>query len=313
MAHTDKAKVLVTGATGMQGGAAVKALLRAGHPVTAFVRNPSSAPALALAGQSVALATGDMDDLASLEAASAGHDAVFSVQMPGLDPADLGAEQRKARNIATAAKRAGISQILHTSVSGTGWRSQHPGYEQSALLKAYWDEKEAAEDAIRQSGLKDWAIFKPAFYMDNFLSPKREYMAPDLPQGKIFTATSPQTKLALINADDLGAAVAAAVAEPAKFHEAEIEFAGDLLTYPEIAEALSKAAGREITAISVSWEDQAQRLGAPSADTEIWNDRVGYPARPHDAARYGLTTTTFEQWAAQQDWTTPTADSEVAQ
>ncbi|WP_328491301.1 NmrA family NAD(P)-binding protein [Streptomyces sp. NBC_00414] len=307
MAHNDKAKVLITGATGMQGGAAVQALLRARHPVTAFVRNPSSEPAQALARQGVALASGNMDDLASLEAAGAGHDAVFSVQMPGLDPADLGAESRKARNIATAAKRSGITQILHTSVSGTGWRSQHPGYEQSDLLKAYWDEKEAAEDAIRQSGLEDWTIFKPAFYMDNFLSPKREYLSPDLPQGKIFTATNPQTRLALINSDDLGAAVAAAVAEPGKFHEAEIEFAGDALTYPEIADALSKAAGREITAVSVSWEEQAQRLGAPSADTEIWYDHVGYPARPHDAARYGLTTTTFEQWAAQQDWTMPAA------
>ncbi|MFE2219850.1 NmrA family NAD(P)-binding protein [Streptomyces canus] len=307
MTHNDKAKVLVTGATGMQGGAAVQALLRAGHSVTAFVRNPSSTRAQALAAQGVALVTGDMDDLASLEAASAGHDAVFSVQLAGVDPADLGAEQRKARNIATAAKRAGLTQIIHTSVSGTGWRSQHPGYEQSDLWKAYWDEKEAAEDAIRQAGLEHWTIFKPAFYMDNFLPAKRDPQFPELPQGKLITATSPQTKLALINSDDFGAAVAAAVADPAKFHEADIEFAGDVLTHPEIADSLSKAAGREITAVSISWEEQEQRLGAPMADGQIWNNRVGYPARPHHAARYGLTTTTFEQWAAQQDWTIPAA------
>ncbi|GHA08177.1 hypothetical protein GCM10010372_04380 [Streptomyces tauricus] len=307
MTHNGKAKVLVTGATGMQGGAAVRALLRAGHPVTAFVRNPTSAPAQALARQGVALARGDMDDLASLEAAGAGHDAVFSVQLAGVDPADPGAEQRKARNIATAAQRAGIVQIIHTSVSGTGWRSRHPGYEQSALWKAYWGEKEAAEDAIRQSGLDHWTIFKPAFYMDNFLPAKQDPMFPDLPQGRLVTATSPQTKLALINSDDFGAAVAAAVTEPEKFHEAEIEFAGDALTHPEIADTLSKASGREITAVSVSWEEQEQRLGAPAADGQIWNDRVGYPARPHHAARYGLTTTTFEQWAAQQDWTLPVA------
>ncbi|WP_328491500.1 NmrA family NAD(P)-binding protein [Streptomyces sp. NBC_00414] len=307
MTHNGKAKVLVTGATGMQGGAATRALLRAGHPVTAFVRNPSSAAAQALARQGVTLATGDMDDLASLEVASAGHDAVFSVQLAGVDPADPGAEQRKARNIATAAQRAGISQIIHTSVSGTGWRSQHPGYEHSDLWKAYWDEKEAAEDAIRQAGLDHWTIFKPAFYMDNFLPAKQDPMFPALPQGKLVTATSPQTKLALINSDDFGAAVAAAVAAPEKFHEAEIEFAGDALTHPEIADTLSKASGREITAVSVSWEEQEQRLGAPTADSQIWNNLVGYPARPHHAARYGLTTTTFEQWAAQQDWTLPAA------
>ncbi|MDP9798670.1 uncharacterized protein YbjT (DUF2867 family) [Catenuloplanes nepalensis] len=94
MTSENKAKVLITGATGMQGGAAVQALLRAGHPVTAFVRDPSSAAAQALAGHGVALAAGDLDDAASLEAASAGHDAVFSMQMPGVDPADPGAEQR---------------------------------------------------------------------------------------------------------------------------------------------------------------------------------------------------------------------------
>ncbi|EFC84953.1 NmrA family NAD(P)-binding protein [Parafrankia sp. EUN1f] len=309
MTPENKARVLVTGATGMQGGAAVKALLRAGHPVTAFVRDPSSAAAQALAVRGVALATGNLNDAASLEAASAGHDAVFSVQLAGVDPADPGAEQRQARNIATAAKRAGVTQIIHTSVSATGWRSQHPDIEQSDLLKAYWDEKEAAEDAIRQAGFDHWTIFKPAFYMNNFLPAKRDPMFPELPQGKLVTATSPHTVLALICADDFGAAVAAAVAEPDKFHEAEIEFAGDALTHTDIADTLS---GREITAVFVSWEQQALRIGAPSADSQIWNDRVGYPARPHHAARYGLTTTTLEQWTAQQDWHIPAARTQAA-
>ncbi|WP_328939732.1 NmrA family NAD(P)-binding protein [Streptomyces tauricus] len=307
MTHNGKAKVLVTGATGMQGGAAVQALLRAGHPVTAFVRNPSSAPAQALARQGAALATGTMDDLASLEAAGAGHDAVFSMQPVGLDPTGPGAEQRQARNIATGAQRAGITQIIHTSVSATGWRSRYPDYEMSDLEKAYWDEKEAAEDAIRQSGLDRWTILKPAFYMENFLSPRRDFMFPELPQGTLVTAATPQAVMALICADDLGAAVAAAVAEPETFHEAEIELAGDALTHAEIADTLSRASGREITAVFASREEQERRAGAPLTDSQIWNNRVGYPARPHHAARYGLTTTTFEQWAAQQDCTIPAA------
>ncbi|WP_144126544.1 NmrA family NAD(P)-binding protein [Catellatospora sichuanensis] len=302
MTPENKAKVLVTGATGMQGGAAVQALLRAGHPVTAFVRNPSSAAAQALTDQGVALATGDLDDAASLEAASAGHDAVFSVQLAGVDPTDPGAEQRKARNIATAAKRAGVSQIIHTSVSSTGWRTRHPGIEVTdPVMKAYWDEKEAAEDAIRQAGLDHWTIFKPAFFMDNYLPPKQGTQFPELPQGKLITSASPQTVLALICADDFGAAVAAAVAEPGKFHEAEIDLAGDALTHTEIADTLTRAAGRKVEAVFLSRQEQEQRMGAPTAWGDTWSDRVGYPARPHHAARYGLTTTTLEQWAAQHD------------
>ncbi|GAA3698898.1 NmrA/HSCARG family protein [Arthrobacter ginkgonis] len=302
--------MLVTGATGMQGGAVVQALLRGGHSVTAFVRNPDSAPARALAQQGVTLAAGNLEDLASLEAASAGHDVVFSVQMAGIDPTDPGAEQRQARNIATAAKRAGITQIIHTSVSATGWRSRHPGYEQSELFTAYWDEKEAAEAVVRESGIDRWTIFKPAFYMDNFLPGKREDMFPELhqlPEGKLVTATGPQTVMALINAEDLGAAVAAAVADPDKFHEAEIEFAGDALTHPEIADAISAVANRKITAVFRPAEEWEQVLGAPQGSGRTWDDLVGYPARPHHAARYGLTTTTLKQWAARQDWRTTKA------
>ena len=302
MTQKNKAKVLVAGATGMQGGAVVQALLRAGHPVTAFVRNPASAPAQALAQQGVALATGTMDDVAALEAASFGHDAVFSMQPAGVDPTDPGAERRQASNIATAAKRGGVAQIIHTSVSATGWRSEHPHEaNMDPLMKEYWNQKEEAEDAIRQAGLDRWTIFKPPFYMENFIPPKGNHMFPELPEDRLVTSTDPQAVIALVCADDLGAAVAAAVAEPDKFHEAEIELAGDALTYPEIADTLSKAAGREIALTFVSREEQAQRIGAPSAWGEDWNGRVGYPARPHHADRYGLTTTTFEQWAAQQN------------
>ncbi|MEV0106298.1 NmrA family NAD(P)-binding protein [Nocardia sp. NPDC050799] len=306
MTSNDKAKVLVTGATGMQGGAAIKALLRAGHPVTAFVRDPSSAPAQPLAAQGAAIATGNLEDPASLEAAATGHHAVFSVQLAGVDPADPGAEQRQARNIATAAKRAGVAQIIHTSVSATGWRKQHPDIEiTDPVMKAYWDEKEAAEDVVRQAGFDHWTILKPAFYMDNYLLPsKLAFQFPELPQGKLVTSASPEAVLVLINADDFGAAVAAAVADPDTFHEAEIELAGDALTHTEIADTLTKATGREITAVFISPEEQAKRVGAPSAWGDTWTDRVGYPARPHHAARYGLTTSTLEQWAARQDWRT---------
>jgi uncharacterized protein YbjT (DUF2867 family) len=308
MTSQDKVRVLVTGATGMQGGAVVQALLRAGHPVTALVRNPSSAPAQALAGHGVALTTGDLEDVASLEAAGSGHDAVFSVQLAGVDPADPGAERRQADNIATAARRAGITHLLHTSVSSTGWRSHHPEVEDSdppmsdPLMKEYWNQKEAAEDVVRHSDLDRWTIFKPAFYMENFIPPRQGYMFPDLPAGKVVTASNPQTVLALICADDFGAAVAAAVAEPDRFHEAEVELAGDALTFPQMAGILSEATGREIVADIISVGERTQRYGSPTAFGDVWDDLVGYPARPHHAAAWGLSTTTFRQWAAQQDW-----------
>lgn len=309
---TESKKVLVTGATGMQGGAAARALLRGGHAVTAFVRDPESGTARALAREGVALATGDLEDVASLEVASAGQDAVFSVQLFAADPADLDSEQRQARNIASAASRAGVAQLIHTSVSGTGWRSRYPEYRQVELFRAYWDNKEAAEEAVRQSGIDRWTIFKPAWYMDNLLPGQRLDMFPDLPEGKIVTATGPQTAMALINAEDLGAAVASAVADPDTFHEAEIEFAGDVLTFREIADTISAAANREITAVFHAPEEWEQVTGTPYPDGRHWDDVVGYPARPHHAAHYGLSTTTLRQWAARQDWRLSIAKEEGA-
>ncbi|MFF2233736.1 Rossmann-fold NAD(P)-binding domain-containing protein [Streptomyces anulatus] len=113
---------------------------------------------------------------------------------------------------------------------------------------------------------------------------------------------------ALICADDLGAAVAAAVAEPDRFHEAEVDLAGDALTYPQMADVLFQATGREITTDFISLEEKTQRSGASAAFGDRWNDRVGYPVRPHHTAAYGLATTTFAQWAARQDWSTLTAE-----
>ncbi|WP_155370022.1 hypothetical protein [Catellatospora vulcania] len=66
---------------------------------------------------------------------------------------------------------------------------------------------------------------------------------------------------------------------------------------------------REITTDFISLEELTQRYGASAAFGDVWNDRVGYPARPHHSAAYGLTTTTFAQWAARQDWSTVTAST----
>nr|WP_258544551.1 NmrA family NAD(P)-binding protein [Micromonospora provocatoris] len=63
---SDRAPVLVTGATGRQGGATVRALLAAGVPVRALVRDPAATKAAAVAALGAELVTGDLRDPASL-------------------------------------------------------------------------------------------------------------------------------------------------------------------------------------------------------------------------------------------------------
>ena len=71
-------RYLVTGATGFLGAHVVSALLERGHEVVALVRDPKTKLAQRLAAQAnVKLATGDVLDGASVEAAAAGCAAVL--------------------------------------------------------------------------------------------------------------------------------------------------------------------------------------------------------------------------------------------
>ena len=62
----NKLLVLVTGATGQQGGAVTQALLQRGHSVRAMVRDTNSEKAVTLGQMSVELIVGDMEDTESI-------------------------------------------------------------------------------------------------------------------------------------------------------------------------------------------------------------------------------------------------------
>jgi uncharacterized protein YbjT (DUF2867 family) len=74
--------VLVTGATGNQGGAVARLLLSRGHRVRGLTRKPESAAARKLKALGAEIATGDMEDRGSLAYAASGMDAFFCVSTP---------------------------------------------------------------------------------------------------------------------------------------------------------------------------------------------------------------------------------------
>ena len=69
-------KILVTGATGQQGGALARVLLAKGHQVRALTRKADSPGATELRGRGAELAIGDFENRGSLERAMRGIDAV---------------------------------------------------------------------------------------------------------------------------------------------------------------------------------------------------------------------------------------------
>ncbi|MEV5729632.1 MULTISPECIES: NmrA family NAD(P)-binding protein [Streptomyces] len=71
-------RILATGATGLQGGAVARELVRRGRPVAAPVRDPASQRARALADLGVELVRGDLDDESSLRSALEGFHGLFA-------------------------------------------------------------------------------------------------------------------------------------------------------------------------------------------------------------------------------------------
>ena len=79
VSHADKI-VLVTGATGRQGGAVVRHMLPRGWKLRALTRNPDSVVAQDLARRGIEVMRGDLEDLTSLDRAVRGAYGVYSVQ-----------------------------------------------------------------------------------------------------------------------------------------------------------------------------------------------------------------------------------------
>ena len=107
--------VLVTGATGKQGGAVVDSLLTRGHQVRALTRNSASPAANRLRQQGAEIAVGDFSDHDSLVRAARGADAVYAMSTPY----EQGAEKETAQGITItdAAKAAGIAHFIYSSVA----------------------------------------------------------------------------------------------------------------------------------------------------------------------------------------------------
>lgn len=111
-------KYLVTGATGFIGGRVARQLLAAGHRVTAVVRDPAKAGALAALG--AVLAPGDVTDKESLRAPMLGVDGVFHIA----GWYKLGVKDKRAgeringqgtRNVLEVMRELGIAKGVYTS------------------------------------------------------------------------------------------------------------------------------------------------------------------------------------------------------
>ncbi|GGP68111.1 NmrA/HSCARG family protein [Saccharothrix coeruleofusca] len=291
--------VLVTGATGKQGGATARALRATGLPVRALVRDPASDRARAVAALGVELVTGDLHDREAVIRAAEGARAVFSVQTP-LTAAgvDFTGEVAQGVNLIEGAKAAGVRQFVHTSVDGAGRHTETPGWAEGRweFMKPTLNAKAELQDRLREAGFEHWTLLKPGLFMENFL-PSAAFLFPRGVAGGLVTLLKPHTRLSLVAARDIGRAAAAAIVEPERFHRVELELASECLSMAEIAEVLSRALGTPLSAPDMTVEQATAAGMPPMGVAHEWINAVGMAGRPQHARDLGIPLTSFEQWA----------------
>jgi uncharacterized protein YbjT (DUF2867 family) len=279
--------ILVTGATGQQGGATARVLLQRGRRVRAMTRKPESPAAQALKALGAEIVRGDLDDAASLRAALRGAWGVYGVQNTW--EAGVEKEEEQGKRLAQVAREAGVQHYVYASVASAHRKTGIP----------HFDNKSRIEDTVRGLGFPSWTIVRPVFFMENFLGP---WFKPAIDQGTLALGIEPSTKLQVIAVRDVGAYGALAFERQAELNGMALDVAGDELTAPEMAAIIGRAAKRAVTHFQVPIEEV--RKGSEDFAIMLeWFDAVGYDSDIEGNARaYGIAPTRFTDWAAQQAW-----------
>jgi len=229
MLQADKT-VLVTGATGRQGGAVIRHMLPKGWKLRALTRNPDGHEAEALARRGIEVIGGDLEDPDSIARAAIGVYGIYSVQ----DFWAVGAkrEVQQGKNVANAAKKADIRHCVYSSVGGAERNTKIP----------HWESKWEVENYIRQLGLPA-TVIRPVSFMETYYIDQVEI---GILKGKLADPIGGNKSYQTIATDDIGAFVALAFERPSEFIGKALEIAGSELTNVEAAKVFSRVLGKPV-------------------------------------------------------------------
>lgn len=247
--------IVVTGATGLQGGAVARRLLQQGWAVRALTRNAASTQARGLASLGAEVMQGDMEDIASLRPVFADAYAVYSVQNPFIcGPAR---EVQQGKNVADMARDAGVQHLVYGS-AGTGQvGSGIPSWETKLQVEAY----------MRQLGLPV-TVLRPMAFME-LLTHKKFF--PAASTWRLMPAVMGDRRpVGWICVDDLGAVVARVFAEPERYVGQDLSLASDVQSLAQCRVIYRRELGRRPPSMPVpAW--LFRRFGFVGEDlTTMW-------------------------------------------
>jgi uncharacterized protein YbjT (DUF2867 family) len=250
----DGQAILVTGATGAQGGGVVRHLLQSGKfKVRCLTRNPESEKARALVQAGAETVRGDLGNPETLRAALAGCYGVFGVTNFW---EHIEKESFHGRNLIDAVRDAGIEHFVFSTLPYAhklpDWKLEVPHFDQKAKLEEY------------TRSLKLPTTFAHvAFYYENFLY----FFPPRLQEDGSFMFGFPQgeTPLAAVSVEDVGGVVATIFERPGEFRNKTVGIVGDDLPCSKYAEVMSRVLGKRIMYRYIP-RDVFAKLGFPGAE-----------------------------------------------
>lgn len=232
--------ILVTGATGKQGGATARELLKFGFQVKALIRDKYSNESKELAQLGAQLIEGDWSNFDSLEIALNEVDAVYMVLPPVWDMNEE--EDNKEADLGIAyinlLKSKKIKFVIYSSVfMSDRHKSFRPRF------------KHTIEEHLWRSGLKA-TVLHPATFMENFLLPSS-----GITEGKLYNFMPQGKKVPYISTEDIGIFARIIFQNPDKYAGKTIELLGDKIDEIEILNALQSSLGINLELVQLSIED----------------------------------------------------------
>ena len=247
-------KILVVGATGMQGGSVARHLLLEGkYDVRCLTRDPGSEKADSLQKAGAEMVKGDLDDLESLANAMKGCQGVFGVTNYW---EHFDKEFQQGKNLVDAVKRAGIEHFVFSTLPHV------KKITKGDIEVPHFDTKGRLEEYARGLGL-NVTFVHVAFYYENFLF----FFPPQKQEDGSYSFGFPQgdVPLAAVSVEDLGGVVKAVFDDPAAFKDRVVGVVGDDLPPKAYAEIMSQVLERRVVYNHIPREVFAS-FGFPGAE-----------------------------------------------
>jgi len=234
------ATILVSGATGRTGGAAIDELLKLGRHVRAYVRTDDERAA-ALRARGVDIAVGDFTSIDAIRAAMEGVTSAYFLHP--IAPGILGA----AAYFAQAAKEAGVEAIVNMSQISARRESTSHAAQDHWVSERVFDWSGVATTHLRPTFFADWLVY-PHFAQEIWATKKIEFPFAN-------------GRHAPIGADDQGRVIAHLLANPAGHGGKVYTLHGPVeMNHDEIAAAMSEVLGAKIDYAPTSIEEFKQKM-----------------------------------------------------